>query len=151
IGDVRGSRVVVACAVTCSALAFAASPARAVTKPTSQTGEYSPYEKEAINAALKELNLEIDPSPEDKVIGAVTDVRLEVLEPRDPGPELLKPIPILSPLGHVVTKPMLNWLHVLTKDWIIRRELLLKEGDPYVQVVVDETARNMRGRMPVSL
>src|SRR5262249_28111330 len=31
------------------------------------------------------------------------------------------------------------------------REFLLKEGDRYVQVLIDETARNMRSRMPVQV
>jgi hypothetical protein len=145
---VRGSSSVVACGVL--AALCVAVPARAQ-RPTSKTGEYSPYEKEAIQNALKEMDLEIDRSPEDKIIGRVIGVRLEVLEPRDPGPELLQPIPILSPLGKYITKPMLNWLHVLTKEWIIQRELLVHEGDPYVQVLVDETARNMRSRMPVQV
>ena len=129
---------------------LAGSPAFAQ-KPTSRTTEYSAYEKEAIVAALQDLKLEVDPAPEEKRIGEVIGVRLEVLEPRDPGPELLKKVPILSPIGKVITKPMLNWIHILTKEWIIERELLLKPGDPYVQVIVDETARNMRARMPVQI
>jgi outer membrane protein assembly factor BamA len=136
--------------VACVALLLAAAPVRAQ-KPTSQTTEYSPYEKEAIEAALRDLKLEVDRAPEDKVVGSVIGTRLEVLEPRDPGPELLKKVPILSPAGKYITKPMLNWLHVLSKEWIIRRELLLKEGDRYVQVLVDETARNMRSRMPLQV
>lgn len=115
--------------------------------PTSKKTEYSPYEQEAIDIALKQYKLEREPVPEGKTVGKITSVRLDVLEPRDPGPELLQPIPIVSPLGTVVTKPMLNWLHITTKEFIIRRELLLKEGDPYSQVAVDETARNMRSRM----
>lgn len=120
-------------------------------KPTSQATEYSPYEREAIDAALRERGLEIDRAPEGKTIGRIDTVRLEVLEPRDPGPELLKKVPILSPIGEYVPKSSLNWLHVLSKDYIIRRELLLREGDRYVQVLIDETARNMRGRMPLQV
>lgn len=120
-------------------------------KPTSSTTEYSPYEKEAIDIALQDLKLEIDPHPQGKRVGKIWTVRLDVLEPRDPGPELLKPVPIVSPAGKYVTKPMLNWIHVLTKPYIIRRELLVRENETYEQVLVDETARNMRSRMPVSL
>jgi outer membrane protein assembly factor BamA len=120
-------------------------------KPTSQTTEYSLYEKEAIIGALKNLDLEIDKAPEGKIINQIQVVRLEVLEARDPGPELLKKVPVVSPVGVLVTKPMLNWLHVLSKEWIIRREFLLHEGDPYVQVIIDETARNMRSRMPLQV
>jgi hypothetical protein len=127
-----------------------AAPARAQ-KPTSKTTEYSPYEKEAISTALEDLKVEVDPAPEDKIVDKIMSVRLEVLEPRDPGPELLKNVPLLSPLGTYVTKPMLNSLHILTKEWIFRRELLVREGEPYIQVLVDETARNMRSRMPLQI
>src|SRR5262245_16944892 len=127
-------------------LGLSASSARAQQKPVSQATEYSPYEQEAIDTALADRGLTIDKNPEGKKVRRIDTVRLEVLEPRDPGPELLKPIPIVSPLGSVVTKPMLNWLHVRSRDFVIRRELLLAEGDPYQQVLVDETARNMRAR-----
>lgn len=144
-----GRRVAILLATLLSAVS-ATSPA-AAQKPTSQTTEYSPYEREAIDLALRDLDLAIDRAPENKRIRKINTVRLEVLEPRDPGPELLKKVPIVAPLGRVVTKPMLNWLHVLSKEWIIRRELLLHEGDPYVQVLMDETARNMRSRMPLQV
>jgi hypothetical protein len=132
------------------ALLVFAGPARAQ-KPTSMTTEYSPYEKEAIDGALQDLKLTIDPAPEGKRVRKILGVRLEVLERRDPGPELLKPVPILSPLGTAIPKSALNSLHILTKEWIIKRELLVREGDRYVQVLVDETARNMRARMPVQV
>ena len=96
-------------------------------KPTSKSTEYSPYEREAIDAALAERGLTVDPAPEGKSIRRIEVVRLQVLEGRDPGPELLRPVPLLSPIGKHVTKPMLNWLHVLSKEYIIRRELLLGE------------------------
>ncbi len=123
----------------------------AAQKPTSRATEYSPYEKEAVQNALKDRGLVVDPAPEGKRVRHIDTVRLEVLEERDPGPELLKPVPVLSPLGRYVTKPMLNWLHVRSRDFVIRRELLVREGDPYVQVLVDETARNMRARMPLQV
>ncbi|MBX3209120.1 MAG: hypothetical protein KF764_29070 [Labilithrix sp.] len=144
----RGSFVV--SIVACAAGLLAALPAGAQ-RPTSQATEYSPYEREAIDAALAQRGLVVDRAPEGKIIGRIDTVRLEVLEARDPGPELLKPIPLVSPIGTYVTKPMLNSLHALSKDFIIRRELLLREGDEYVQVLMDETARNMRGRMPLQV
>lgn len=146
---VRGGPFVVSI-LACAAGLLAPLPAGAQ-KPTSQATEYSPYEREAIQAALAERGLVVDRSPEGKRIGRIDTVRLEVLEPRDPGPELLKKVPIVSPVGKYLTKPMLNWLHVLSKDYIIRRELLLREGDEYLQVMIDETARNMRARMPMQV
>ena len=141
-------RALVVAAALALVLAHAApAHAQANARPTSRKTEYSPYEREAAEITLRDLKLELDPAPEGKKIGKITSVRLDVLEPRDPGPELLKPIPLLSPLGTYITKPMLNWLHITTKEFIIRRELLLKEGEPYQQVMIDETARNIRSRM----
>jgi hypothetical protein len=146
----RAGRRFVVALIGAAVAATSAVPARAQ-KPISQTTEYSPYEKEAIEQALTSLGREVDPNPEGKKIGQVHFVRLEILEPRDPGPELLRSTPLVSPLGRYVTKRMLNSLHSLSKEWIIARELLLRSGDPYVQVVIDETARNMRNRMPLQI
>ncbi|MCP4684502.1 MAG: hypothetical protein GY867_03540, partial [bacterium] len=41
-----------------------------------------------------------------------------------------------------------NSLHVVTKERIIRRELLLREGDLFVREIADEMARNLRARFP---
>lgn len=147
--DVRRAPFVFSALVVMAGLHF--SVPAAGQKPTSRATEYSPYEKEAIENALEERGLEIDKAPEGKTIGRIDTVRLEVLEERDPGPELLKKVPIVSPIGRYVTKPMLNWLHVRSKDYVIRRELLSREGDEYVQVLMDETARNMRSRMPLQV
>lgn len=43
---------------------------------------------------------------------------------------------------------MANRLHVVTKDHIIRRELLLHKGDRFDREIADEMARNLRGRFP---
>lgn len=130
------------------------TPAAAVAqKPTSQTTEYSPYEKETIAAALKKLGHEIDPAPEGKVVEKIETVRLPVLEARDPGPELLAKVPIVGPAVRegILTRDTLNALHYETRDFIVRREMLVREGEPYVQVLVDETARNMRSSMPLQI
>lgn len=108
-------------------------------RPVSRTTEYSPYEREAIQGALKSLELEVDPSPEGKIIERIDTVRLEVFEKRDPVPDALG------------LRKFANSLHVTTRDYVIRREMLLREGDRYLQVVIDETARNMRARMPVQV
>ena len=41
----------------------------------------------------------------------------------------------------------LNALHATSRDFVIRREMLLGPGDRYQKVVADETARNLR-RLP---
>lgn len=111
-------------------------------KPVSQTSEYSPYEKETIARALEALGLTTDAAPEGKAIRRIDTVRLEVLEDRDPIPEQV---------AGVKVRQLLNDLHHTSRDYVIRREMLLREGDRYVQVIVDETARNMRARMPLQV
>jgi hypothetical protein len=50
------------------------------------------------------------------------------------------------PLGQLTQTigRLANDVHVLTRDEVIRRELLFKEGDPYDQRLVDESARHLR-------
>lgn len=125
------------------ALSSFSSPARAQNqKPTSTTFEYSPYEREAIKKVLEDQKSEIDLEPEGKIIERIDVVRLEVLEERDPVPEQI--------LG-IKTRNLLNSLHTTTREFVIRREMLLEEGQEYQQVVVDETARNLRLRRPLQL
>ncbi len=137
------------------ALALLAASGRAeAQKPTSQTTEYSPYEQETIRRTLDRTGEIVDPAPEGKTIESIETVRLEILENRDPGPEMLDKVPIISPLVREpvnINRKALNSLHSLSKDYIIRREMLIHEGDRYVQVLVDETARNMRARMPLQV
>ncbi len=38
----------------------------------------------------------------------------------------------------------INAIHTQTREIVIRRELLFKEGDPYIESVVKESARNLR-------
>jgi len=111
-------------------------------KPTSQTFEYSAYEKETIARALEETHSKLDLAPEGKTIEGIETLRLEVFEDRDPIPEKVVGVP---------TRRLLNSLHATSRDRIIRREMLLREGDAYQQITVDETARNMRSRMPVQI
>lgn len=111
-------------------------------RPTSQNTEYSPYEKETIKRALSATGLQLDPAPEGKTVERIDTLRLEVLEDRDPIPEEVVGIP---------TRKLLNSLHFTSRDFVIRRESLLKVGDPYIQVLADETARNMRARMPLQV
>ena len=130
-----------------SALAAAAVIATATVpasgqRPVSKTSEYSPYEKETIRRALDALDLELDPRPEGKIVRRIDTVRLEVLEERDPIPDEV--------LG-IKARRLLNSLHYTTREYIVLREMLVREGDRYLQVIVDETARNMRGRMPMQV
>jgi hypothetical protein len=116
--------------------------AQAQSKPTSVTTGYSPYEKETISRALKATGLELEPNPEGKPVESIDTLRLEVLEDRDPIPD--------DVIGIKVRK-IANSLHVISKDFIIRREVLIKEGEPYQAILADETARNMRANMPLQV
>jgi hypothetical protein len=90
---------------------------------------YSPYEIETIALALDSVHAHLDPRPEGKIVERVDVVPLEVIERRDPAPRFL------------------NVFHVTTQKGVVRRELLLREGEPYRQVLADDTVRNLR-RLP---
>lgn len=136
------TRAAVVAAFTAGCLVAVAPRTALAQKPVSKATEYSPYEKETIKNALEATGLTIDPAPDGKVVDRVDIIRLEVLEPRDPVPE--------NVIGIKVRK-IGNSLHYTSRDFIIRREMLVKEGDKFEQVLVDETARNMRGRMPLQV
>jgi hypothetical protein len=101
---------------------------------------YSAYEEQTIDQVLASLGNQPshgssgapsrppvkDPAPEGKTIDHVDIVPLDVIEPRDPLPRLV------------------NALHFTTLKSVIRRELLVREGERFQQVLVDETLRNLR-------
>ncbi len=94
----------------------------------------SRYERDTVALALGREDFDgVDPEPEGKIVEAIQIVRLDVLEARDPVPKFAR-------------RP-LNALHTTTKERIVQRELLLKEGEPFRQVNLDETERNLR-RLP---
>ncbi len=101
-------------------------PARADDAPKSHTHEYSSYEVETIDAALAKTKREIDLHPEGKIIEGYDVIALDVFEKRDPVPTVF------------------NVFHFTSKPYTISRELLIREGEPYRKVLVDETARNLR-------
>lgn len=108
----------------------AAKHARGIAnRPESRVVAYSPYEQEAIDEALQEHHTSIEPSPNGKVIHRVLSVRLEVFEKRDVFPSFF------------------NVFHATSREYVVRRELLQKEGDVFDYVLIDETARNLR-RLP---
>jgi hypothetical protein len=94
--------------------------------PQSVTHEYSPYEKETISNALAETHREIETDPEGKIVEGVDVITLEVFEERDPIPRFF------------------NVFHWTSKRYTVERELLVGVGERYSQILVDETARNLR-------
>lgn len=94
---------------------------------------YSPYERQTIADYLRRHKATADEAPEGKIIEGIDIVSLDVIEQRDPAPNFL------------------NIFHVRTRDYVIRRELLLEQGQPFRQDLADETGRNLRAISQFSL
>src|SRR3954470_9006572 len=73
----------------------------------------SPYEAESLRRAVESVHGSIDVAPEGKIVEGIDVVALEVIEDRDPAPEIL------------------NVLHTTTRAKTIRRESILRPGDRY--------------------
>jgi hypothetical protein len=84
------------------------------------------YESQRVERALKEEGLSIDPHPEGKRIAFIEIVREDVLAQDEIWP----------------TWP--NAFHWLTRERIIRRELLVADGDRFQTLRVEESMRNLR-------
>ena len=93
------------------------------------------YESQRVQRALRERSLEVDPQPEGKRIAYVEIVREEVLAEDE-----LR-IPIVLP-RFAPTWP--NAFHWTTRERVIRRELLLEDGDRYRALRAEESMRNLR-------
>ena len=79
------------------------------------------------------MHATIDLEPEGKILEGIDVVPLDVIEERDPAPMLL------------------NMFHVTTREGVVRREVLLKIGEPYRQFLVDDSTRALRTFRQVSL
>lgn len=101
--------------------------------PKTRKFRYSPYEEATIGGALDRLGLVLDDHPEGKRVERIEVVRLEVIEERDPAPRIL------------------NVFHVETRDYVIRREVLLRPGEAYSETLADETRRNLAALSQLSL
>jgi hypothetical protein len=97
--------------------------------PAERAHVYSPYERETIDEVLRSLDAKIEPNPEEKTIERTDIVPIDVFEKRDPLPRWL------------------NVFHATSRKTVIQRELLLRVGDRYKQVLADDTIRNLR-RLP---
>jgi hypothetical protein len=101
--------------------------------PAERAQDYSPYERETIAEVLRSLHASEDPAPEGKTIERIDVVPLDVFEERDPLPRWL------------------NALHTTTRSSVVRREMLLHEDEPYRQVLADDTLRDLRHLVQLSL
>jgi hypothetical protein len=88
-----------------------------------------PLEKGAVDQALAERELTIDPAPDGKVVGTIHVVNLDVFQSSD---------------GALLQ--WFNHFHRTTREHHIRRESLLLPGMAYAGALVDETMRNLRNR-----
>jgi hypothetical protein len=101
--------------------------------PTLRAQVYSAYEQGAIDAALADKHATIEPGPEGKTVEGIDIVTLDVIDARDLAPSII------------------NVLHVTTKHYVIDREILLRPGQPYKAVAVEESVRNLRTLPQLSL
>jgi hypothetical protein len=115
--------------------ALPAAP-RGAPPPAERHLAYSPYENETIEEVLGARREVQDLSPEGKTVESVEIVPLDVFERRD-----------LPDWGSPVVLPVTSVLHATTRPYVIRREVLLREGGLYTQALVDDTIRNLR-RIP---
>jgi hypothetical protein len=95
-------------------------------QPVSITTRYSPYEEQAIHDAEVALRTQVDRYPEGKRIERIDFVRLDPIDRHDPAPMALDAV------------------HVTSKPRVLRHELLVREGNVWSGVLVDESARNLR-------
>lgn len=134
----RSATAVFGVLLALTVLAFAPATAAQATTPTrviaaqapakaAPARTYSRYEQETISRALRRVGGRVDPAPEGKLIEGIQVVTFDVIEDRDPAPQFL------------------NWFHVTTREYIVRREILLGEQQRFLQRLSDETERNLRG------
>ncbi|HEX3343232.1 MAG TPA: hypothetical protein VHS09_01615, partial [Polyangiaceae bacterium] len=114
-----------------AALLLGPSPARAqdAPPPAERLDLFSPYELQTIEDVMREQHLVRDAFPEGKIIDRIDVVPLRPFEKRD------------------ILPRWLNVFHVTTREYVVRNEVLLREGGHYEQERVDDTIRNLR-RLP---
>jgi outer membrane protein assembly factor BamA len=98
------------------------------------------YEEALVQSALARTGLTIDAAPEGKTIEGIVVVANDVILPGDYG--VPYKIPIVYPILQNVT--WANHLHVRTREYIIRQELLFKVGQRYQADLIEESGRNLR-------
>jgi hypothetical protein len=84
------------------------------------------YEDRLVKWGLKKTGRVVEPHPEGLRVEEVLIETEEIVAPSDPYPGFL------------------NAFHMKTKDFVLRQELVIKEGEVYRQDRVDESARNLR-------
>ena len=84
------------------------------------------YEEQLVRWALGQTGLELEPRPEGKIIERVEIAREEIVARSDFWPDFF------------------NWVHVKTRDSVVRQELLVHAGQRWHPRRVEESERNLR-------
>ncbi len=84
------------------------------------------YEQELVERSFETLSMRPDPKPEGKIIEDIIVLRHPIVEKTDPWPDFL------------------NVFHVVTREHIIRQELLFHVGSRFDGERIAESARNLR-------
>jgi hypothetical protein len=95
------------------------------------------YEEQLIAAALRDEGLTIEPAPEGKRIERIVVVTNDVLLGGDF--RIFDEVPVLSRFR------VLNRLHVRTREYIVKQELLFSVGQRFRRDLFEESGRNLRG------
>ncbi len=107
----------------------------------------SDYERQTAEKVLAQRRFSEELSPVGKVVESVELVRLPVVEERDIAPLFMTSdkAPGRDPLLREEFLAFANRPHVISREMVIDREVLLKVGDVYTAELADETERNLRG------
>ncbi len=98
------------------------------------------YEEVLIAEALLRHHLRSEePAPEGQIIEAVIIDDYPVILPED------------FPLSNKIPWTLLNKVHVTTRRQVIERELLFRPGQPYQKDLIEESGRNLRNYLFVSV
>ena len=95
--------------------------------------DFSDYEWKLISKVSEQLGADIDWDPEGKVIESIDVATFDVIEDFDPLPTWV------------------NAIHGKTRSNVVRREVLLNEGEEYQQKFTDESERNLRRLAQLSI
>jgi hypothetical protein len=101
--------------------------------PPTRPRQLSAYEQRTLNEVLRAQKAVVEDEPEGKIIEAIEVVPLDVIQPQDPAPLWL------------------NQFHTTSRGYVIKREILLREGDAYRKVLLDESAKNLRALPQLSV
>ncbi len=104
-----------------------------VASPRALAAERSDLEKSVATEALSRVGWEAEEAPEGKYIEAIEIYTLDVFDDRDPVPKFV------------------NALHVTSRDYVIRRQLLFDVGQVWSRQRTEETERNLRSSQHLSL